>query len=144
MVEQINSLQQNYNLNLTTLAEINKRIKFQAKNYFERYKELKHQFKKEREDYNVKNQILEHEIQTNVAENNKLQNIYSDLKNEMLFFRNKAGIKLESDQCKDEEILSIAEVLNTLKGENDIYNGLTDNEKELLVKQRLNLEKTTC
>ena len=133
MVDQINSLQQNYFTNLTTLSEINKRIKFQAKNYYERYKELKHQFKKEREDYNIKNEMLENEVKENITENTKLQNAYSDLKNEMLFFRTKAGLKIDSDMSKDVEALAIADVLNSLKDENDIFVGLTDSEKDILV-----------
>ena len=133
MVDQINSLQQNYFTNLTTLSEINKRIKFQAKNYYERYKELKHQFKKEREDYNIKNEMLENEVKQNITENTKLQNAYSDLKNEMLFFRTKAGLKIDSDMSKDVEALAIADVLNSLKDENDIFVGLTDSEKDILV-----------
>ena len=133
MVDQINSLQQNYNVNLTTLSDINKRIKFQAKNYFERYKELKHQFKKEREDFNLKNQVLENEVKSNIDENIKLQNAYSDLKNEMLFFRSKAGIKIDSDINKDDEVIAIADILNSLKSENDIYVGLSENETEILV-----------
>ena len=115
MVDQINSLQQNYNVNLTTLSDINKRIKFQAKNYFERYKELKHQFKKEREDFNLKNQVLENEVKSNIDENIKLQNAYSDLIN------------------KDDEVIAIADILNSLKSENDIYVGLSENETEILV-----------
>ena len=81
----------------------------------------------------MKTQILDHEVKTNINDNTKLQNVYSDLKNEMLFFRSKAGIKIDSDISKDEEIFAMADILNTLKGENDIYSGLNDNEKILLV-----------
>ena len=97
MAEQVNVIQHSYSNSLTTLTDINKRLKQQAKNYFERYKELKHQFKKDREDYHMKSQILEHEVKTNLLENIKLQNGFQEVQNEMNFFKDKTGITLESD-----------------------------------------------
>ena len=51
----------------------------------------------------------------------------------MLFFRSKAGIKIDSDINKDDEVIAIADILNSLKSENDIYVGLSENETEILV-----------
>ena len=45
MVKQINNIGENYDQNLKTLTDINKRIKFQAKDYYDRYYEIKKQFK---------------------------------------------------------------------------------------------------
>jgi chromosome segregation ATPase len=99
-VDLIGKVSLNYNNNLSTLAEINKRLKHQAKNYFERYKELKHQFKKDREEYRVKIKMLENDVSGITKENSKLQEQLDDMRLELKFFRSKANVKIEGDICK--------------------------------------------
>lgn len=79
---------------------MNKKIKFQTKNYFEKYKEIKSTFTKERRELRSKNTVLDYEISLNNEENSRLKSLYNDIKNEMLFFRAKLGIKIDSDPPK--------------------------------------------
>jgi len=97
---QVDSLAYSYNLNINTISEMNKKIKLQAKNYYEKYKEIKTTFTMERSELKSKNSILEYEIALNNEENLKLRSLYNDVKSELLFFRTKLGIKMESDPPK--------------------------------------------
>ena len=93
MVKQINNIGENYDQNLKTLTDINKRIKFQAKDYYDRYYEIKKQFKKDRKDLKAKVNMLEYEQKYNVEENSKNKMLYKDLNNDMDYFKKKMGIK---------------------------------------------------
>lgn len=131
MTSQVNNIANNYSQNLATYAEINKRLKFQAKDYYERYKELKTQFKKDRLDLKSKNKLLEYETMVNVAENNKIQLVLDGVKNEMSLFKKKVGLKDEAENV-DEDVKIMAEILNFAKREVDIHDGLNDTQKASL------------
>jgi hypothetical protein len=128
---QITTICESYSLNLTTIADINKRIKFQAKDYYVRYKELKKNFKKERKELKNKNKMLEFESKHNLDENIKIGLELGDVKNELAFFKNKIGIK-DIPQHKDEDILMMVDILNSVKSEIDIYAELADTQKASL------------
>jgi len=80
MTSQINGISENYQQNLLNLSDINKRIKYQAKDYYERYKELKRNFKKERRELKNKNAMLEYETKNNKEENKNIGVILTDVK----------------------------------------------------------------
>ncbi len=80
------------------MQEINKRIKFEAKDYYNRYKEIKHKFNKDRKDLKSKVLHLEYEQKVNAEENAKNNSLYSEFKNNMGFFKKKMGIKEEMEQ----------------------------------------------
>ena len=100
MHNQIDNLATNYSVNLNVISEINKKVKFQAKNYYEKYKEIKAQFEKERRELRSKTTILEYEVSLNNEENSRLRQLFNDVKTELLFFRTKVGIKIENDPPK--------------------------------------------
>ncbi len=97
MYNQIDGLATSYSLNVNTVAEINKKIRFQAKNYYERYKEIKALFDKERRELKSKKTLLDYELTLNNEENLRLKTLYNDVKNELLFFRARLGVKIEND-----------------------------------------------
>ena len=131
---QIGSISENYSQNLLTLADINKRIKFQAKDYYERYKETKKVFKRERRELKSKNQALEYEVKANNDERIKLHARLEDVKNELTFFKHKMGISDNSINT-DEDFVLLLEILNSLEtssGNTELFEGLEENEKEIL------------
>ena len=138
LIDQINGISEKYSMNLSMLSDINNKIKEQARSYYEKYKEAKNEFKKERKDYKEKYQILEKEILTNTEENAKIQNALKDVKNEVEFFKDKVGIKdsalgiIRKLKIIDEDLELMVEVINSLRFEVDINEGLNDNEKRLL------------
>lgn len=137
---QIDNITENYSQNLLTLSDINKRIKFQAKDYYERYKEMKKTFKKERRDLRNKNKMLEQEYKVNQDDNKKISSIVEDFKGEVNFFKHKVGIS-DSDLPKDDDLTLLVEVLDSLKNSDvDITTGLDDTQKaslfEILEKYR--------
>ena len=68
-------------------------LKDQAKEYYSRYKELKHTFVKERKVLHEKNANLNADIQINIEENEKLSGINDELHNELNYMKKKLGIK---------------------------------------------------
>jgi hypothetical protein len=114
---------------LTSLNEINSKIKSQAKDYYEKYKTMKKDFLTDRRELKSKNQKLELDSKENVEDNIKINNLLGDLRNEISFFKNKIGIKEES---ADEEIQIMADILDSVKDEFDIYEGLNNEEVNYL------------
>lgn len=114
-------------MNLKTLEEINKRIKFQAKDYYDRYKKIKHQFNRERKELKTKNLNLEHEHKINQQETSKNNVLYGDFVNHLGLFKKKLGLKDVSEN-QDEDVIQMVQILNTVKDRVDIYEGLTPEE----------------
>ena len=128
----VKNIADNYLLNLQTLNDVNKRIKFQAKDYYERYKEIKKNFKKDRKDLKNKNKLLEYESKTTSEETSKTNYNLVEVKNELAFFKNKIGLSEEKEN-KDEEINLMIDILNSVKLNGvDIYTGLNDTQKASL------------
>jgi hypothetical protein len=141
---QIGNISESYSQNLLTLADINKRIKFQAKDYYERYKETKKVFKKERRELKQKSKQLESEVQTNNNDRIKLQNRLDEVKNELSFFKHKMGI-VDGNSNTDEDFILLLEIINSLEVQNnaELFDGLDDGEKEVMnsILSRYNLGK---
>jgi hypothetical protein len=112
------------------MASINKRLKFQAKDYYDKYKELKNNYEKEKKEFLMKNKVLECEDKLNKEENNKISKEIEEVKNEIDIFNNKLGL---SPNQKDEETEIMLDILRSLKEKNvDIYEGLNKNQIEFL------------
>ncbi len=141
---QIGNISENYSQNLLTLADINKRIKFQAKDYYERYKETKKVFKRERRELKQKSKQLESEVQTNNNDRIKLQNRLDEVKNELSFFKHKMGI-VDGNSNTDEDFILLLEIINSLEVQNnaELFDGLDDGEREVMnsILSRYNLGK---
>jgi hypothetical protein len=87
-------------------------MKFQGKDYYERYKTIKRSFKKERRDLLNKNKMLEYETKLNIDANNRISR--GDVKSELSFFKKKVGLK-NDDENKDEDIAMMVDILNSQK-----------------------------
>ncbi len=130
LTNQVKSISETYSQNLQSMASINKRLKFQAKDYYDRYKELKKNYEKEKKEFLMKNKVLECEDKLNKEENNKISKEIDEVKNEIDLFNNKLGL---SPNQKDEETEIMLDILRSLKEKNvDIYEGLNKNQIDFL------------
>lgn len=96
IAKQIQTIAENYITSLEQLQEINKRIKQQARVYYEKYKEKKREFKKDRNELKKKNQKAEEEINENIEENKKVKVKFDDFKAELNYFKSLVGLKDDS------------------------------------------------
>ena len=99
LTTQVKTISETYSQNLQSMASINKRLKFQAKDYYDKYKELKNNYEKEKKEFLMKNKVLECEDKLNKEENNKISKEIDEVKNEIDIFNNKLGL---SPNQKDE------------------------------------------
>lgn len=130
LTTQVKTISETYSQNLQSMASINKRLKFQAKDYYDKYKELKNNYEKEKKEFLMKNKVLECEDKLNKEENNKISKEIDEVKNEIDIFNNKLGL---SPNQKDEETEIMLDILRSLKEKNvDIYEGLNKNQIEFL------------
>jgi hypothetical protein len=130
LTTQVKTISETYSQNLQSMASINKRLKFQAKDYYDKYKELKNNYEKEKKEFLMKNKVLECEDKLNKEENNKISKEIEEVKNEIDIFNNKLGL---SPNQKDEETEIMLDILRSLKEKNvDIYEGLNKNQIEFL------------
>ena len=130
LTTQVKAISETYSQNLQSMASINKRLKFQAKDYYDKYKELKNNYEKEKKEFLMKNKVLECEDKLNKEENNKISKEIEEVKNEIDIFNNKLGL---SPNQKDEETEIMLDILRSLKEKNvDIYEGLNKNQIDFL------------
>ena len=130
LTTQVKTISETYSQNLQSMASINKRLKFQAKDYYDKYKELKNTYEKEKKEFLMKNKVLECEDKLNKEENNKISKEIDEVKNEIDLFNNKLGL---SPNQKDEETEIMLDILRSLKEKNvDIYEGLNKNQIDFL------------
>ena len=130
LTTQVKTISETYSQNLQSMASINKRLKFQAKDYYDKYKELKNNYEKEKQEFLMKNKVLECEDKLNKEENNKISKEIEEVKNEIDLFNNKLGL---SPNQKDEETEIMLDILRSLKEKNvDIYEGLNKNQIDFL------------
>lgn len=125
ITNQINSISNIYTDNLNRFNEVNNKIKEQAKDYYEKYKTMKRQFLTDRRELKAKTQQLQSDSKENLEDNDRINSMLGDVKNELAFFKNKIGIKEEN---ADEEIQIMADILDSVKDEVDIYEGLNNEE----------------
>jgi hypothetical protein len=112
--------------NLNNINELNRYLRTEAKGYYEKYKGLKKQFKKDRKDLRVKTIALEGEVKANTEENVRINNLLEETKNEVNFFKSKTGGKEA-----DEDLVIMRDIIKSVKG-HDIFSGLSSQEIDLL------------
>ena len=130
LTTQVKTISETYSQNLQSMASINKRLKFQAKEYYDKYKELKENYEKEKKEFLDQRKEAENEDKLNKEENKKISKEIEEVKNEIDIFNNKLGLPPNK---KDEETEIMLDIIRSLKEKNvDIYEGLNKNQVEFL------------
>ena len=130
LTSQVKNISETYSQNLQSMTSINKRLKFQAKDYYDRYKELKKTFDKERKEFQMKKKVIQCEEKLNQDENEKIGKEIADVKTEIEFFQKKLGMNQDN---KDDETEIMIDILKSLKEKNvDIYEGLSKDQVEFI------------
>jgi hypothetical protein len=122
----INQIALNYTSNIQAVTEANKKIRNEAKDYYERYKELKRDFKIRRRDLKLKNADFEEKMKENEEENKDVGKNLEDLKLELNFFKQLIGID------KDNDVILMANILDSLRGSCNIYENLTKEQVDIV------------
>ena len=130
LTTQVKNISETYSQNLQSMSNINKKLKVQAKDYYDKYKELKDNYEKEKKDFLSKYKESELNKEINKQENNKISKEIEEVKNEIDLFNNKLGLPPNQ---KDEETEIMLDIIKSLKEKNvDIYEGLNKNQVEFL------------
>lgn len=137
LTTQVKAISETYSQNLQSMTSINKRLKFQAKDYYDRYKELKKTFDKERKEFQNKKKVIQCEEKLNQEEHSKINKEINDVKNEIESFQKKLGMNNQDNNnnnpAKDDETEIMIEILRSLKEKNvDIYEGLSKDQIDFL------------
>lgn len=124
----INILSQTYFRNLKTLSEINNGLKFQAKDFYEKYKETKKNFTIERRDLKKKMLAVDTQIAANVEENKQIYNNLDDMRNEVHYFKSRIGAE-DDNVYREEDFQVMLGIINSVKRQGvDVFEGLDDRE----------------
>ena len=130
LTSQVKNISETYSQNLQSMTSINKRLKFQAKDYYDRYKELKKTFDKERREFQMKKKVIQCEEKLNQDESDKIGKEIAEVKNELEFFQKKLGMNQNS---KDDETEIMIDILKSLKEKKiDIYERLSKDQAEFI------------
>lgn len=130
LTSQVKNISETYSQNLQSMTSINKRLKFQAKDYYDRYKELKKTFDKERREFQMKKKVIQCEEKLNQDESDKIGKEIAEVKNELEFFQRKLGMNQDS---KDDETEIMIDILKSLKEKKiDIYERLSKDQAEFI------------
>ncbi len=130
LTSQVKNISETYSQNLQSMTSINKRLKFQAKDYYDRYKELKKTFDKERREFQMKKKVIQCEEKLNQDESDKIGKEIAEVKNELEFFQKKLGMNQDS---KDDETEIMIDILKSLKEKKiDIYERLSKDQAEFI------------
>lgn len=140
----INTISQTYFRNLKTLSEINNGLKFQAKDFYEKYKELKKNFTIERRDLKAKMLAVDSQVAANIDENKQINIKLEDIRNEVHYFKSRVGAEDDS-VYREEDYQVMLSIINNIKRQGgDIYEGLDDREideiNEVLARFQRDLE----
>lgn len=138
LTSQVKNISETYSQNLQSMTSINKRLKFQAKDYYDRYKELKKTFDKERREFQMKKKVIQCEEKLNQDESDKIGKEIAEVKNELEFFQKKLGMNQDS---KDDETEIMIDILKSLKEKKiDIYERLSK-DQVVFINEILNEKK---
>ena len=130
LTSQVKNISETYSQNLQSMTSINKRLKFQAKDYYDRYKELKKTCDKERREFQMKKKVIQCEEKLNQDESDKIGKEIAEVKNELEFFQKKLGMNQDS---KDDETEIMIDILKSLKEKKiDIYERLSKDQAEFI------------
>lgn len=124
----------NYTENLKAIAEVTKKIRMQAQEYFEKYKTLSKDFLNKRRELKSKTDSFNEKNQLNLEENEKTKSNLEEFDFEYKYFKERLNIEISQDK---EDINNIANILDSLVQEVNIFEGLEE-EDALLVSEALN------
>ena len=127
-------ISQSYFRNLKTLSEINNGLKFQAKDFYEKYKELKKSFVLERRDLKSKLIAMDNQTAANIEENNRLHSKLEDLRTEVQFFSHEIGAEDDAVYKEEDYQVMLAIINNVTRNGGDVYDGLNEKERKELQK----------
>lgn len=127
-----------YTNNLKNLDEMNKELKSQAKEYYEKYKGLKETFNKDRLELKDKKEKLEQEIKKNQEQSAKLKTNHKNDAIEYEYVKEKVGIEDDEEEGNtyvnlDEDIQIMTKIISSLGVDINAINNLTNEEKEIVV-----------
>jgi hypothetical protein len=124
----INTLSQTYFRNIKTLSEINNGLKFQAKDFYEKYKEIKKNFTIERRDLKKKMLAVDTQIIANIEENTQIHSKLDDIRNEVHYFKSRVGAEDDS-VYREEDYQVMLGIINSVKRQGvDVFEGLENRE----------------
>ncbi len=126
----INTISQTYFRNLKTLSEINNGLKFQAKDFYEKYKELKKNFTIERRDLKAKMLAVDTQVAANIDENKQIHIKLDDIRNEVHYFKSRVGAEDDSVYREEDYQVMLSIINNIRRQGGDIYEGLNEREIE--------------
>jgi hypothetical protein len=128
----INTISQTYFRNLKTLSEINNGLRFQAKDFYEKYKEIKKNFTIERRDLKKRMLAVDSQIAANIEENSQIHTKLDDIRNEVYYFKNLIGAEDDS-VYREEDYQVMLGLINNVKRQGvDVFEGLDEKEQEEL------------
>jgi len=122
-------ISQSYFRNLKTLSEINNGLKFQAKDFYEKYKELKKNFTLERRDLKEKLIDLDKQTASNIEENNRLHSNLDDLRAEVQFFANEIGVEDDAIYREEDFQVMLSIINDVANAGNNVFEGLDKDEQ---------------
>lgn len=126
----VNTIVKSYEENLHSITEVCKSMKSTAKEYYEKYKEVRRKFEAERKGYTEQLKAMTEVKSALMKENKKVNLIISEEQKEKVYISKKMGLR--NTTYVDEDIDDMIDILNTLKHDNNVYDGLSDCEKEIL------------
>lgn len=130
LTSEVKTISETYSQNLQSMSNVNKKLKVQAKDYYEKYKELKSLFDKERREYQTKCKEIKEEKIKSEEEKMKIGKEISDVKNELNTFQKKLGM---SQNNKDDETEIMIDILKSLKEKGvNIFEGLSKEQIEFI------------
>jgi hypothetical protein len=128
ITNQVNTIAASYTDNLEHLSRLNKTLKEQAKDFYEKYKITKKEFTKDRQELKEKMKQLESEKKTSQEDSKKINTLLDQTKTELELFKRKAGL----DREQDEDVLIMQDIIKSVRNQTDIYAGLNNDEINLL------------
>lgn len=105
-------------------------MKHEARQYYENYKELKKAFAQERLQLFEETKKVQDIEKRVLCEKEKVDLLYEEDLREKVYFKNKIGF--QNSIYLDQDIDDMIDILNTLKFENDIFDGLSEKEVSML------------
>lgn len=100
IIKQIQLLSDGYVHNIEQMQEINSKIRYQARIYFEKFRDKKNDFKKERKELNKKTMAFEMELTDNANDIKSIKEKFEDFRGEMSYLKTKIGISQSDHKGK--------------------------------------------
>ena len=123
-----------YTENLKAIADVSKKIRAQAQEYYEKYKTLNKDFLKKRQGLKSKTDSLNEKNRLNLEDNEKTKGNLEEFDYECKYFKERMNIETTQDK---EDINIMAAILDSLVQDVNIFEGLEEQDA-LFVSEALN------